>query len=348
MNIHKKYVIGSLVLCLVAAILTKTISTEKNSPTTAITYQFNGGRFGDNLLSYIACKYFSWKYKLPLLYRPFDFSDELQMHLLEKPINSINIPQTFQVTQKIDAYDASKKSSVPTLYVSNFYSKCPDWSNCIELFFYMTEHPSLHEDIKKMIVPIKKLSFSFPSDKISVAVHVRRGGGFDKPLLSGTNRSDISDKNAYADYCHPLKFPPDGFYIDHIRYLSEQLHNKPLYVYIFTDDNNPQAIVQKYQAALNKNNIIFDYHKKNEPFDNHTIQDLFFMKEFDCLIRPESALSIIAQIVGNHIMTIWPTKSHWEESTLIIDESACAQRVNNKLIRKTIHNPSTYIKRDEG
>ncbi|NDD99187.1 hypothetical protein EB008_02690 [bacterium] len=46
-----------------------------------------GGRFGDNLLSYLHAKWISYKYNMLLLYKPFPYSDELALSELETKIN---------------------------------------------------------------------------------------------------------------------------------------------------------------------------------------------------------------------------------------------------------------------
>lgn len=302
---------------------------KSKQPKNAITYELTGGRFGDTLLNYIKCKYFAAKYDLLFFYRPFLFSDQLRMHVDEKYLSSLDLTQ-FKEINSIHLYKQPEKTD-SILYVSNFYTETPD--NFIE---YIIQDKALYAEIKRMINPREKLSFSLPSDKTSIAVHVRKGGGFDRPLLSGSSSNDAPDPVKYIDCCHPLKFPPDSFYISQIRFISEQLENKPLYVYIFTDDKNPQNIAETYRQAVNKENIVFDYCRKNEPFDNHLIHDLFFMKKFDCLIRPESAFSIIAQVIGNHKIVISPSTYHWEGSTLIIDEANYAERCDDNMTYRTI------------
>ncbi|MFA5306719.1 MAG: hypothetical protein WC365_04680, partial [Candidatus Babeliales bacterium] len=43
----------------------------------AVTYGLSGGRFGDNLLCYVHAKWISYKYHIPLLYFPFEYSSHL-------------------------------------------------------------------------------------------------------------------------------------------------------------------------------------------------------------------------------------------------------------------------------
>ena len=49
----------------------------------AITFELNGGRFGDCLSCYSKAKYFSHVHKLPLYYTRFTYSDQLTLHAYE-------------------------------------------------------------------------------------------------------------------------------------------------------------------------------------------------------------------------------------------------------------------------
>src|SRR5579862_7273227 len=51
----------------------------------AVTYEFTGGRLGDNLLSYLHAKWISHTRQIPLLYKPFPYSSELCLHDIEIP-----------------------------------------------------------------------------------------------------------------------------------------------------------------------------------------------------------------------------------------------------------------------
>jgi hypothetical protein len=310
-------------------------AAQKQSPH-AITYELNqGGRLGDNLLSYSMCKYFSWKYHIPLLYKQFSFSDQLQLHKQERSLTTDDATKKFKRTERLEQGALLNKHDDPTLYVTTFYLKGPDWKTMDELIIYILEHPSLRRELQRMIAPRKKITSVLPLDTISVAVHVRKGGGFDQPLLS-ESRNGSFDKKCYSDCRHPLKFPPDSFYIRHIASLSEQLGNKPMYVYIFTDDKNPRALTEKYQRAVNKANIVFDYYKKCACFEDHQLEDLFFMQQFDYLIRPKSSFSMVAHILGNHRCVIYPRAAHWDNSNLIIDEVGYLHKVNDAYIEKVV------------
>src|SRR5581483_4103322 len=48
--------------------------------TSAVTYELNSGRLGDNLLTYGIARWISYKYGLPFLYVPFEYSEYLRLH----------------------------------------------------------------------------------------------------------------------------------------------------------------------------------------------------------------------------------------------------------------------------
>src|SRR3990167_1085814 len=57
----------------------------------AVTYDFSGGRFGDCIMCYLHAKWISFKYKIPIIFKPFKYSDKLVMHYKELQFdNNIN------------------------------------------------------------------------------------------------------------------------------------------------------------------------------------------------------------------------------------------------------------------
>ena len=74
------------------------------------------------------------------------------------------------------------------------------------------------------LIPLEKIKI--PDDKITVALHVRKGGGHDAPLFQRRH------KLKFPDLAYPLKFPPDSYFIDQLIKLSEILNDKPLYVFL--------------------------------------------------------------------------------------------------------------------
>ena len=47
----------------------------------------------------------------------------------------------------------------------------------------------------------------------------------------------------------PLRFASDQFYVDQIKRLATMFKDENLYVHIFTDDRNPEAIVENFKKS---------------------------------------------------------------------------------------------------
>ncbi|HVW99408.1 MAG TPA: hypothetical protein VHA52_03065 [Candidatus Babeliaceae bacterium] len=114
----------------------------------------------------------------------------------------------------------------------------------------------------------------------------------------------------------PLKFPPTQFYIDQIAMLSKFLDNRPLYIHLFTDDKNPQKLLQLLQQHVDLPNITYGYNNSGS-----LIHDCYHMAQFDCLIKSTSTFSSIAQLIGDHMITIIPTESFWDSNILVINNT---------------------------
>ena len=69
-------------------------SDEQGQSTSAVTYKFGGGRFGDQMLTYLHAKWAAYCYKLDFYYKPFTFSDRFVLHD-EDPIYTKEIAGTF-------------------------------------------------------------------------------------------------------------------------------------------------------------------------------------------------------------------------------------------------------------
>lgn len=117
------------------------------------------------------------------------------------------------------------------------------------------------------------------------------------------------------------KFPPDQFYVDQIRKLSDELQGKPFFVIICTDDKNPEELVQKIKQMVNRPVLIFEYRNYRDlPFKEQINRDLYLLSHCDVLIRSQSYFSRIAELMGNHKLVIYPLNSRWEGNKLIMDE----------------------------
>ncbi len=289
----------------------------------AITYFWGGGRFGDKIISYTTAKWISYKHNIPLLLKPFKYSLMLRLGREEKKYSK-EIMQQFEEVMPIESgQDIIAHAKDNVIFESrggNFYI---NGSSCIEeIVGHMLQDQHFMTELKHMLQPMVPLSqIKLPQDKVTVAVHIRKGGGFDQSLSSiQYYRNNIINKRFYADQRWPLKFPPEQYYVDQIKKISTLLDDAPLFVYIFTDDRSPSRLVNRIKKAVNKNNIAFGCRKRGNVHNAHVVEDFYNMACFDCLIRSCSNFAVAAQLLGNHKVIIYPQHLKWVGKKLIVDE----------------------------
>lgn len=164
--------------------------------------------------------------------------------------------------------------------------------------------------IKNLIQPKDKINLIIPENKISVALHIRHGGNFDPQSIRSVDAPSAA-----------LKFPPEYFYVESLKLVSNYYNNVKIYAYIFTDHNQPKDIYARFQQQLLEfPNIQLEYSKTTNSENINVLEDLFSLTKFDCLIRPLSNFSLIASIIGDFQIEILPENQHWEGSVSIIDK----------------------------
>ncbi len=289
----------------------------------AITYFWGKGRFGDKIIYYVTAKWISYKFNIPLLLKPFQYSSMLRLGREEEKYSKGIAGQFKQIVpvgseQGIIEYE---KENVIFESKGIFFRPigCTGLEQTIE---YMLKDQSFADELRNMLQPVVPLpQISLPQDKVTVAVHIRKGGGFDRPLNSiQYYHSNIVSNKFYADQRWPLKFPPEQYHVDQIKRISTLFDDAPLFVYIFTDDRNPSRLVNGIKKAVNKSNITFSCRNRGNTHNTHVIEDFYNMARFDCLIRSGSHFAIAAQLLGNHKVIIYPKHSKWVGRKLIIDE----------------------------
>ena len=285
-----------------------------NGIVSAVTYTFSGGRFGDNLVAYCHAQWIAYKYKIPLLYKPFEYSDQLMMHLLETSYSEELEQQFNQVVAHVRK-DSPIDPEKGNLHEVHFFpedifirSKSPfpffviDWHN-----------QGFKELLQKMICPINPIKKPIiPEGYMSIALHVRKGTGWDIPC----HRMTPQQLTAHM----PGRFAPDSFYINALTRLIDLFPDNNLYVYLFTDHDKPAELVQKYQQAVNCERMTFDYRKEENNEYINVLEDFFAMTYFDCLIRAESHFSIIASKLGDYKVVISPYHGVIKGETVFIDK----------------------------
>jgi hypothetical protein len=282
-----------------------------SSQQNAITYKLSGGRFGDDLIAYFRAKWIAYKYGLPFLYSPFPFSDQFAMADRDTCLN------TFLTRGRILTISNEKEiANTPSLSSILCIPYCPEcrvdylslpagWCPYIKVDW---DDPKFKAEIVKCLTLKKPIeTLSPPHHMVSLGVHVRRGGGVDN--------YEFARKN------WPLKFPPDSYYIQQIRRVAAIFHNRPLYVYIFTDSLDPQEIVEKYKKILNNPYINLTCRQKGNSPHNNILTDFFSMTKFDCFIRCQSNFSIMATKLANHSIMIAPLNYTVINNEIVVNET---------------------------
>lgn len=281
----------------------------------AVTYTFSGGRFGDNLLSYCHAKWISYKYNIPLLYKSFQYSDQLILHLNEIPYNS-DLETEFQ---QIVTYsqDTQIQPENGFLYVVPFFPESifnrydQDYPY---LFDVDWEDDGFKSILRAMICPINTRIISRQYSKsVTVAVHVRKGTGWDIPNYRITPDALTAS--------HPLRFAPDSFYIEQLKKIVKIFPDQNIYAYLFTDHDNPAELAQKYINAVASDRLVIDYRRtENNEFIN-VVDDFFALTSFDCIIRADSNFSFVASKLGNYKIQISPWHGYVNRQETRIDET---------------------------
>src|SRR5579872_6901056 len=172
----------------------------------AVTNVLSGGRLGDNLVSLVHILWVEYKFGIPVLYKPFPYSDQLAIHDRRARYDE-SLSRRFSkvVELKQNGFIEFQPNS-NTLYVIPYFPESMEEHRKAgyspEIYDNLSKGmtrswPYIHIDwndqafikeLKSLIsprFPTKKMQV--PTDCISVAVHVRKSsGGFDLPLLSET------------------------------------------------------------------------------------------------------------------------------------------------------------------
>lgn len=279
------------------------------------------GRLGDQILDYAHAKWISYKYGIPLLYKPFEYSDQLVLHDVEEHLTQEKSKLYQHITLKTLS-ELEKPTSKPTLF---FVTHFPDSFD--EYLFIRWKSLYVHVDwndqkflsmMRKLIKPKQPLKLIHPPKEIiSVALHYRNGGGF------------IYDTDSMKKQL-PLRFPADEYYFEQLTTLCHLVNDAPLYIYIFTDHPNPLELKKMFRIRFPSENIQFHCRAKDNKHDKNVLVDVFSMMNFDCIIRPVSHFSLIASHLGNFKIELCPKSGHWEENKtkFIVDEVNVTQKAS--------------------
>lgn len=259
----------------------------------AITQEVRGQSFGQNMLSYIHAKWQSHINQIPFLFKPFPYSNQMEMYKEEKMLGTRRFPKNVKVK---DENEIVYMDSAKVLYTVPYFPEVdPELVKEFPPAPYFTvlwEDHKFAKEIRKMCKPRSGYEeIALPKGRISIALHVRKG-------ISGEGKEMIAN--------NPTKFPPNSYYIAQLRKLNEIFENAPLYVHIFTDHKYPEKIKKELERELALPNVVFDCRKGLNNTRAHVIDDFYNMSRFMCLVRPESNLSLVAELIGKHSIVIKP------------------------------------------
>ena len=292
-----------------------------------VTYEFSGGRFGDNLLAYLHAKWISYRYQIPLLYKPFPLSSELVLDDIEIPfhVNAYRKLRDVYMRSEPDEMDLSNK--YPLLLVCPYFPES-QWDrenlkgpNEKPWFYFHVDwkDPEFRKTLEELVALKQPTPLTLPpKDRISIAIHFREGGGYDKG-------------NFALEFF--TKFPPLSFYIEGLLKVVELFENRPLYCYLFTDALNPDEIIEQFRNALPYGaQITFECRSKNNHHTQNVLSDFFSLFHFDVLIHSQSNFSLIPSLIHEYAATYSPLSGYRNGSIVTIDKTKF--EINEKLYRK--------------
>ncbi len=279
-----------------------------------LKYRLNRGRFGDHMITYAKALWLAHKTRSTLYYTPFDYSCHLGMSKLDQQFRKRSFSSyTVKKVKTIDDILAYQDNLV--LFETDLYA-APSPS---ELYREALADKSFADRLSKAYTPTIPVQIPrAPEGFITVALHVRRGSGPDKPEVvpdfptkHTTFPINFVSREAAGGAIHgssKLYFLPLQFYIDQVNLLAEILHDTFLFVTVYTDDKNPDNTIQTLRSALQNPRISIADHMQNPPSYN-VLYDFYRMSKADCLIRPRSHFSEAAQLLGKHAIIIYPQKA---------------------------------------
>lgn len=273
----------------------------------AITYDFSGGRFGDNLLTYLHAKSFALQQNKMLLYKPFEYSSELIMDIEELKFSEE--ARKFRYLVNLDRNYIRFINKNDIIFVCPYFPEI-QWELNRQSYFTWNvnwKDPKFREIARRMISPKNPLELTFPpKEKISIAIHMREGGGFD----------DEEHK-----FNHPLKTPPVTFYADCLKKVLQEFPQNIFHCHVFTDAIDPKLWIEKMLKDVpGHERIDFHYREVGNRHNSSVLEDFFSLFNFDILIRAESNYSIVPSLIHDYSLVYYPKTFSIHDRVVTIDE----------------------------
>lgn len=273
----------------------KCSSTQLGGVTQEIPY----GRLGDQLMSYFHAKWLAREYGLPHLYTPFKQAELFRLCELDPYFGSFSFDHHMKFANKQQMGGLSPSTLVQVPYFPESTFEYPEGP--FPLFRVDWENPEFRREVVDCLKPRSPVeTLELPSGYLTVAVHVRRNG-----TLNELQR-------------FPLKLPPDHYYIEQIQRVAKLFKDRNLYVYIFSDMNDTQEIVDRFADAIQNPNIVFATRVKDEP--SNFLKDFYSLGKFDCLIGCVSNFSLLAATFADYVFMVNPSHCVGRYPNFVIDQ----------------------------
>lgn len=277
-------------------------------PFTAISNRANEKRLGSQLLTYFKTLWLARTTQNPFLLSPFKHSDVFMLSEMNPKVGP-----SFRFKDQRDFIGDPLNWDLSTLcYVPFTPESRYEWSKrslSAHTILVDWDDPEFKELIKQSLtLKTPCAEVMPPEDAISVAVHYRDGGKYEKYSILSKQ--------------HPLKFSHNEWIVQQLKRVRRVFPKEKLYVYIFTDHVEPSIVATALQSAWGDSNSQLDWGKNEElTADERIISDFHSFKNFDCLIRPDSHFSFIAGKLGQFTLEIFPSRARSEGKKMyVIDQ----------------------------
>lgn len=283
-----------------------------------ITNDFEGWRrLGDNITTVSKTCYYAEKFDLPMFYTPFEYSNSFklcqQIPLLEK--SKKNQFSKMVYVNSDEDIESNIEEEDPILFVCTFLSLTP-W-----VYSYIHENYNFGQKIRNLftpIIPYKKIEKA--PNAISIALHVRKGGGVDWPLASQqefelkipimTKKKIYLHKknpNISSEDIWPLNYLPGPGFISETKHL---LLKKSFYAdYIWSIKFPPdQYYIEQLKLILSNlpNKSVTIYLFTDDP-------------------NPENIVTRYKNALGTHVTFVYRTLENQHNKNVIDDLMAITQ-----------------------
>lgn len=311
---------------------------------------------GDNIANFANGKLLALCYNLPFYYVPFNHSNCFALSSLEKPVSLIDRTkyETLHVWSNqivVENIGKDKKLFLSSILTPVLEVK-REWLAELRKDLQPIKTPIIKElpkDLVTVAVHIRKgngggevydgtLSsqqlFDFDRSLILyLPASERFNYAFDwETYVRDLTGKLVSSSMSFSNYRltrsfegvdlvngYETKFPPEQYYVDQIKKLSELLKNTQLFVQIFTDDKDPEFLVQRVKKEVNLANVVFHYEdNRNKGHEQRIIEDLYSMSRFQALIRSQSYFARVAELMGDPEIVFSPLSFKWLGKKLIM------------------------------